>query len=170
MLVERHLKSLKSNTKKNMEYKQEYKQEDIELAAKWSLEAHKGQVDKAGKPYFMHPFFVCMQVQKPVEQIVALLHDVLEDSEAISPVDILNQFGQEVFDAVVAITRGIEETYNDYLKRLVTNEIARVVKIADIKHNLMNRLFDIPESLRNRYERALAFLENYDIYKKYGKI
>lgn len=136
----------------------QYTQEDIELAAQWCLDAHKCQVDKAGNPYFMHPFAVMQSCTEPAEKIVALLHDVLEDSEVISPLDILNQFGQEVFDGVVAMTRGKGESYRDFIKRVSQNPIAKEVKKSDICHNLQDRGFRIPDSLRKRYMDALSFL------------
>lgn len=139
---------------------------ELELAAKWCLEAHEHQVDKAGNPYFLHPFSIMYHCKNDNQRIVALLHDVLEDSELINPMDILANFGQEIFDAVVAMTRGKGETYSDYISRISTNKLAKSVKILDLKDNLRNRGYEIPDSLRKRYEKALYYLENnYIVYE-----
>lgn len=125
--------------------------EAIALAA----DVHRGQVDKAGAPYILHPLAV---MQKATDyylansdgyrledvQIVAILHDVLEDIEGKTwerhrlQQRIYDLFGPSVHAAVDALTkypRG-DETYEDYLGRVERHWLARIVKIADLSHNM----------------------------------
>ena len=103
--------------------------------------AHRGQKDKAGKPYILHPVNVAKRVKGKERKIVALLHDIVEDTEIT--LDKLEKmgFGDEIVEAVKAITKIKGENYEDYLKRVKNNDIAKDVKLADLAHNSdLNRL------------------------------
>lgn len=134
----------------------------IEIAA----EAHAGQQDKAGAPYISHPLRVALDfIRSGDEQraIVAVLHDVIEDSE-ITADDLRREgFSEAIVDAVVALTRPDDEDYRDFVRRAGANEIARPVKIADLKDNIdRTRQAKLPETKRDemlrKYESALNFL------------
>lgn len=129
------------------------------LAAQICVEYHYGQVDKAGNPYYLHPFAVASKCKDEKEIIVALLHDILEDTD-YPAMNILTHFGQEIFDAIVALTRGIDEKYSDYIKRVSENPLAKFVKKKDLEHNLEDRGFEIPQSLKDRYIAALILLSD----------
>ena len=98
--------------------------------------AYRDQKDKAGKPYFGHLARVSMACDSDVAKIVALLHDVLEDTELTS--DYLEEQGISEFivKSVECLTRKSEESYDDFIKRLAPNPIAREVKIADLEDNM----------------------------------
>ena len=97
--------------------------------------AHRGQKDKAGKPYILHPVNVAMRVKGKKRKIVALLHDIVEDTEIT--LDKLEKMGfdDEIVEAVKAITKVKGEGYGIYLNRVKNNDIAKDVKLADLKHN-----------------------------------
>ena len=132
---------------------------EIILAAQICIKYHYGQVDKAGNPYYLHPFAVASKCKGEKEIIVALLHDILEDTD-YPAMNILTHFGQEIFDAIVTLTRGIDEKYSDYIKRVSENTLAKSVKKKDLEHNLEDRGFEIPQSLKDRYIAALILLSD----------
>lgn len=109
--------------------------ERIELAAAVSRFAHRGQVDKAGQPYYLHPAAVAAMVDGEDEKIVAYLHDILEDTD-VSESTIRNLFGDVVADAVKLLTHAKSEPYMDYIRRVKENELAKRVKLADLTHNM----------------------------------
>ena len=132
-------------------------------AMKLCYEAHKDQVDKTGVPYVFHPFHVAEQMTSEASTIVALLHDVVEDTDYTLD-DIANQgFGKEIVEAVALMTHEDDVPYLDYVARLKDNPIAREVKLADLAHNSdLSRLGEIDEETRQRlekYEKAKALLK-----------
>lgn len=131
-----------------------------------AVKAHKGQRDKAGIPYIFHPIAVASTFVDERLRIVALLHDVLEDTD-ITEEYLRERFDTEIVGAVVALTRKENESYQDFILRLSDNKMAREVKKADIKHNLSKAEVYHPENpIRQRqhekrvkrYQDALAFL------------
>lgn len=106
----------------------------IGTAFEQALEAHKGQVDKAGQPYITHLVRVCARLEGDVACATALLHDIIEDTTATA--DALGEhFPREIVDAVVALTKIDGEAYDDYLMRLAANPLALKVKLADMADN-----------------------------------
>ena len=111
-----------------------------ELVKKASLicyEAHKNDKDKAGYPYFMHPFTLAVQFDDEATVCVALLHDVIEDHGDKYSFKYLEKEGfyEEIIAALKLLTHDPAVPYIDYVKVIKTNEIARRVKLADLKHN-----------------------------------
>ena len=98
-------------------------------------DAHAGQVDQGGHPYILHLEEVARLVKTEEEKVVALLHDIVEDT-SVTLDDIYKTFGKVIGDAVDAMTKreGVEP-FLGYLKRVQANPIARNVKIADMIHN-----------------------------------
>jgi len=122
-----------------------------------AVQAHRGQVDKAGEPYISHPLRVMARVRGAVEQIAAVLHDVVEDSPYT--LDDLRRlgYGEELVAAVDCLTRRNGETYEQFIARVMTNPAARRVKLADLKDNMdIRRLGDITEKDRERLARYRA--------------
>lgn len=119
---------------------------------------HKDQL-YGDVPYIVHLMLVERRFTVPVFQMVAVLHDILEDTN-MNLETILDLFGDEVADAVDAITHRVGELYMDYIKRLSTNHIAKVVKIADIEENLFSLRNNFPQyaRLEDKYIEALKFL------------
>lgn len=136
--------------------------DDVKLAHEIAKRAHKGQVDKAGAPYILHPETVASFVTKDDEKIVAYLHDVIEDTPCQLR-DLENAgFSSEIIKAVDLLTRKTGQSYRQYLKLVKTNELARVVKLADLKHNSdLSRLTHVTENDIKRlkkYQDAIVFL------------
>lgn len=131
----------------------------IDLAKIFSIAArsHAQQFRRDGlTPYFSHPVRVCDRVQKHglEAQAVALLHDTLEDTP-LTQGEILHVAGQTVYDAVLALTHYSNESYDDYLQRVKKNDLARIVKVADILDNLSD---DPSRRQIVKYARALLYL------------
>ena len=125
-------------------------------------DAHKGQVDKAGVDYIQHPLFVASLVEGELAKTVALLHDVVEDSDWT--LEDLRKEGlpEEVVQAVGILTKKRNENYEEYILRVKQNPLARQVKLADLQHNSdLSRLTTVTEIDRKRaakYRQAIAFL------------
>lgn len=104
-------------------------------AMRLAYKAHDGQYDKGGVPYVFHPFHVAEQMHSEYDICVALMHDVLEDTDyTIDDIRALG-FPQDILDALVCITRDKSISYEEYILIVKTNEIATRVKLADLEHN-----------------------------------
>ena len=140
-------------------------QQLLERAAKICLSVHAEQRDKAGKAYFLHPLSIAVKCETDEEKIVALLHDVVEDGDINGDFLIRNGFSNSVVDAIISLTKKEEEEYDDFIKRLASNSLARKVKIKDLEDNLnILRLKNLNENdlVRcNKYLKALDYLKNY---------
>lgn len=139
---------------------------NLERAIEIAAAAHAGQTDKAGAPYISHPLRVALGFIRAGDEeraIIAVLHDVIEDSD-LTAGDLRREgFSQAIVDAVEALTRPDGEPYRDFILRAAANELARPVKIADLKDNLnRTRLAMLPadkrEKLLAKYEGALEAL------------
>ena len=125
---------------------------------------HWKQKDKAGKRYVWHPIHVMMNVKGYNEKIVALLHDIIEDTDVTIP-DLKNlKFSKEVVEAVDVISKKKEQEYFSYLKSIKDNSIAKKVKIEDLKHNSdLKRLRSISQKDIERaikYKKAIDYLSS----------
>ncbi|MBA56449.1 MAG: GTP pyrophosphokinase [Pseudomonadales bacterium] len=135
---------------------------DLEQAISIAVKAHAGQVDKAGQPYILHPLRLMLKFNSTDAMIVAVLHDVVEDSSIM--IQELEGFGfsDVVVDAVASLTRKRGESYEDFVVRVSKNELARMVKIEDVKDNLnLTRLSTITDKdlVRiQKYHSALMVL------------
>lgn len=103
-------------------------------ALKIAYEAHFGQVDKAGEPYFFHPLYLANQMTDEETTCVALLHDVVEDTNVAMEV-LAKDFPHEVIEALTLLTHDKQVDYIEYVKSVKTNPIAKTVKLADLHHN-----------------------------------
>lgn len=109
--------------------------DDREKAYYIAKTAHFGQIDKAGNDYFKHPEKVASMVDSNDEKIVALLHDVIEDTPITLAFLESAGFNPNILEAVDAITKREKEDYDDYIKRVADNPLAKTVKLADMKNN-----------------------------------
>ena len=126
-------------------------------ALKLCFEAHRDQVDKTGLPYVFHPFHLAEQMKDEKSTIVALLHDVVEDTD-ITLADLKEMgFPDDALEAIALMTHAEGVPYMDYVKRIKENPIARAVKLADLRHNSDKTRFD--EGAMT--ERDLARAEKY---------
>lgn len=110
--------------------------DQIQLAQQICQEAHYGQVDKAGNPYYLHPFTVADMCETEEEKVVAYLHDVLEDSEYDEVYLRMCGFSEKVVEAVKTLTKDLDEEYMQYIDRISQNKLATAVKLADLSHNM----------------------------------
>ena len=100
-------------------------------------EAHEGQVDKAGEDYFMHPMRVMLRCKDEKERIVALLHDVVEDSDWTFEMLEEEGYTPDIIEALKCLTKTSEdENYDDFIARVMTNPLAVKVKLYDLEDNL----------------------------------
>jgi (p)ppGpp synthase/HD superfamily hydrolase len=131
-------------------------------ALKLCFEAHKDQVDKTGLPYVFHPFHLAEQMNDEYTTICALLHDVVEDTDYT--IDDLKNMGFpiEVLEALKLLTHDPSVPYMDYVVALSDNEIAKSVKMADLRHNSdLTRLDVVDEwaiKRNEKYKKALEYL------------
>lgn len=125
--------------------------------------AHMNQFDKAGVPYIYHPIHLAEQMETETECIVALLHDVVEDTD-VTFKDLEKEFPKDSIEALKLLTHDKKVDYMEYIKAIKKNDIAKKVKIADLIHNsdetrLENiTLKDI--SRKEKYKKALDILKN----------
>ena len=132
-------------------------------ALKLCFEAHKDQVDKSGMPYVFHPFHLAEQMQDEDTTIVALLHDVMEDTDyTLRDLEAMG-FSERVLGALVLLTHDDNVPYMEYVAQIKKNPIARAVKCADLKHNSdLSRLDVVDEKAlarREKYQEAFALLK-----------
>ena len=134
----------------------------VDLALSIARKAHEGQLDKAGVDYIEHPIYVASQVDTEEEKAVALLHDVIEDSPVSAKGLLQAGLPETVVTAVQVLTKKKEQDYQTYLETVKKNPLARVVKLADLKHNSdLSRLYSITEKDKERlkkYKKAIDFL------------
>ena len=133
------------------------------MALKLCFEAHKEQTDKSGMPYVFHPFHLAEQMTTEETTIVALLHDLVEDTDYTIE-DLTNMgFDKAVTDAIALMTHADDVDYMDYVRQIKENPIAKAVKMADLQHNSdLTRLDVVDEyaiSRREKYQQAIALLE-----------
>lgn len=134
----------------------------LERAIAIAAGAHAGQTDKAGEPYILHPLRVMLAVQGAEERIVAVLHDVVEDTPWTLDALHAEGFSSDVLEAIDALTRRDGEDYFEFVRRAVTNPLARPVKITDLRDNL-DSVRRAPLTARDdarllRYREALRML------------
>ncbi len=131
-------------------------------ALKLCFEAHKDQTDKTGLPYVFHPFHLAEQMTDEYTTVVALLHDVVEDTEYT--LNDLKEMGypDKVMQALTLLTHDDGSEYMDYIARIKPNPIARAVKLADLKHNSELSRYDMIDShaikRTAKYKQAIEFL------------
>ena len=148
--------------------------ESIELAAR----VHRGQVDKGGDSYILHCLTVMYKTgyahatddslaleQGITTMCAAVLHDAIEDSKPEDKprvrADVYTAAGNRAGEAVDALTRGIQESWNNYIERLCENWIARLIKLADLEHNC-----DLTRLGREPTEADLQRVRKYESAKK----
>ena len=127
-----------------------------------ATKAHEGQKDKAGSPYILHPIRVSNRCLTDKEKIVALLHDVIEDTN-VSASDLLaSGFPRNIVEAVLSVTRNEGESYEDFVIRAKQNPIGRQVKIHDLEDNMditrFNQLTEKDLVRLNKYLKAYRSL------------
>ena len=137
--------------------------EKTKKALKLCFEAHKEQVDKTGLPYVFHPFHLAEQMEDEVTTVVALLHDVAEDT-SVTIEDLVGEgFPEAVTDALRLLTHEAGVPYMDYVAEIKRNPVATAVKLADLRHNSDTTRLDFVDDNAiercKKYAEAIEYLE-----------
>ena len=120
------------------------------------FEAHKDQADKSGLPYVFHPFHLAEQMEDEVTTVVALLHDVVEDTDWTFEGLAAEGFAPEAIAAMRLLTHNDDTLYPDYVAKIKSDPIARAVKLADLRHNSdLSRLDAVDDEALRRREKYL---------------
>lgn len=119
--------------------------------------AHLGQKDKGGNDYIEHPKAVASMMDTDIEKVVAYLHDVVEDTNI--SFDDLKEYGfpNQIIEALKALTKQKNESYDVYIDRVIRNPIAKKVKLADMKHN--SDITRIKNPSQKDYDRCQKYLD-----------
>ena len=127
-----------------------------------AVESHTGQVNKKGDPYILHPLRMMFKARTIEEKIIAVLHDVIEKTD--KDFDFLRNsgFSDKIISAVDALSRRSEESYDTYIDRVAQNQLAKNIKILDLKDNLYSLNIDKNEEKISaqylKYQTALERL------------
>ena len=135
---------------------------NLERAIAIATKAHEGQFDKGGNSYIEHPLHVMSKMNTVEEKIVAVLHDVVEDTN-VTLEDLKKEgFSSEIIEGIDSVTRRKDETYKEFILRAKENTIGREVKIQDLLQNKdLSRIHNPTEadfSRIKRYDDALLAL------------
>jgi len=131
----------------------------LEEAISIAALAHAGQKDKLGRPYILHPLRVMLSAYHPIEKIVAVLHDVVEDTQITLPYLLGRRFSDDVLNALALLTHDKATPYHEYIEAIRTSYLASTVKLLDIADN-MARLPELskvdPEAVKRLQEKYTA--------------
>lgn len=131
-------------------------------ALKLCFDAHKNQTDKSGMPYVFHPFHLAEQMKDEDTTIVALLHDVVEDTDYTIADLKRMRFPTNVLEALELLTHNDGTPYMEYVAKIKDNPIAKAVKLADLEHNSdLSRLDTVDEKAlkqKEKYSQAIRLL------------
>ena len=135
----------------------------LERAIALAAMAHAGQVDKAGAPYILHPLRMMLRLSGPEERIVAMLHDVVEDTDWTLERLRGEGFPDEIVEAVESVTNREGESYDDFVRRAAKNPIGARVKLADLEDNsdvsrLGGTITEKDRARLEKYRKAIEFL------------
>ena len=132
-------------------------------ALKLCFKAHKRQKDKSGMPYVFHPFHLAEQMVTEETTIVALLHDVVEDTRYTFRHLEKMGFEKPIIEALRLLTHNDGSKYMEYVAKIKNNPIAKAVKLADLRHNSdLSRLDSVDNKAierREKYLKAIEYLE-----------
>ena len=135
----------------------------LEDAIILATRSHAGQTDKLGEPYILHPIRVMSKLPDENSRIVAILHDVVEDTALT--IEEIREAGasEEIIEALMLLTKEKGKDYAKYLLEVAKNPLAKTVKLADIydnsNHARLNKLpADIRKKLQEKYSKAKEML------------
>lgn len=147
----------------------------LEKAIEIAVEAHRGQLDKAGMIYILHPMRVMLRGQNDTERIVGILHDTVEDTPVT--IDMLRKegFSEEILAALECVTKQKNEEYGHFIGRIMENPLATQVKLYDIEDNMNRERIPYPtpkdEARFAKYEKYHKVITNkLTEYKEQGLI
>lgn len=134
----------------------------LELAIRIAVNAHTNQFDKGGNPYILHPLHVMSQMDTEDEKIIAVLHDVIEDTD-ITAQDLLDWgFSEDIVMDIVLLSRDKNQDYEQYIYAIKKSQRAKKVKLADMRHNSdLSRMHVVEEKhlkMIKKYHWAMTVL------------
>ena len=133
--------------------------EVFETALEIAVKAHKGQVDKNGVAYILHPLAVAAQLDTLELKTIAILHDTIEDTDVTAEYLLEKGIPKKIVDTVLLLSKPKDEDYESYLRRVKENPLAKAVKLADLAHNTSpERASGLNEKRRAKYELAKKIL------------
>lgn len=138
----------------------------LERAIAVAAAAHAGQVDKAGRPYILHPLRVMLSLDTTDDQIVGVLHDVVEDTEVTLDRLRADGFSEPILAALDSVTKREGEGYPAFVLRAAANPIGRKVKLADLLDN--SDLSRIPHPTQKDHERLARYRAAIDAIQALG--
>lgn len=131
----------------------------FETALAIAVDAHKGQTDKSGMPYILHPIAVASKVDALELKTIAILHDTIEDTSVTADYLLEKGIPKEIVKTVVLLSKPKNEEYESYLRRVKENPLAKAVKLADLAHNTdPARVSGLNKARRQKYELAKQVL------------
>lgn len=135
----------------------------LDRAIRIAVRAHKGQTDKYGNPYILHPLRVMGMGRTDEEKIVGILHDVVEDTEWTFADLRKEGFSERIIAALDCVTkRSDDEDYDKFVARTRTNPLAIRVKLNDLTDNMdIRRMQEVKEKdvkRLNKYLKAYKLL------------
>jgi len=137
---------------------------NLEKAIQIAVQAHQGQKDKAGAPYILHPLRVMLRLDSETEMIVAVLHDLVEDSNWTLADLRQKGFSEVILEAIDCLTHKPEDSYDEFIAKVKTNPLAEKVKLADLEDNMhITRISNPGEkdwARIRKYHRAWQSLKN----------
>ena len=147
----------------------------LEKAIEIAVEAHRGQIDKAGKEYILHPMRVMLRGRNDTEMIVGILHDVVEDTPITIDMLRLEGFSEDILAAIECVTKRRGESYGTFIDRVLTNPLATQVKLYDMEDNMNRDRIPYPtpkdEARFRKYEKYhKVILQQLKEYQKAGLI
>lgn len=147
----------------------------LEKAIEIAVEAHRGQIDKAGKEYILHPMRVMLRGRNDTEMIVGILHDVVEDTPITIDMLRLEGFSEDILAALECVTKRRGESYGTFINRILTNPLATQVKLYDMEDNMNRDRIPYPtpkdEARFRKYEKYhKVILQQLKEYQKAGLI
>ena len=128
----------------------------LSTAIRIAVEAHEGQYDKGGNAYILHPLKVmhCLKSDDEELQAIAVLHDVVEDSDVTYQSLREQGISERVIDGVKCLTKVKGQTHDEYLNTICSNRDAMLVKLCDLRHNTdIRRLKEVTEKDIKRVEK-----------------
>jgi len=134
----------------------------LEKAIAIAVEAHRGQRDRSGVPYILHPIRVMCRVESVAEKTVAILHDVVEDTDWTLKDLEEEGFPRPLLEALDSVTKRTGEAYEDFVRRSASNPLGRKVKLADLEDNMdlrrQREVTDEDKIRLQKYVKAWNFL------------
>ncbi|MBR1865391.1 MAG: GTP pyrophosphokinase [Lachnospiraceae bacterium] len=147
----------------------------LEKAIAIAVQAHRGQIDKAGKIYILHPMRVMLRGKNETEMIVGILHDTVEDTPVTLDMLRSEGFSEDVLSAIACITKEKGEDYGHFIDRVLTNPLAAQVKLYDIEDNLNRDRIPNPTPMdEERFQKYKAYhkviVERLEEYHRQGLV